>query len=214
MTRSRIFLADDHKILLAALRKVLEPEFEIVGAAADGRALLAEAERLAPDLVIVDLGLPLLNGIDAGQRLRELLPRTRFLVVTMNEDPEVAFHVLNGWASGFLLKKSGTAELLRAVREVLAGRSYVSPEVLAHIGEHNSQPSEHPGNSLTFRQREVLQLLAEGCSMKEAASILDVTMRTIAFHKYKLMQHLSLHSSNDLVRLAVEEHMISSPADR
>jgi len=213
MARSRIFLADDHKILLAALRKVLEPEFEIVGVASDGRALLAAAEESRPDLIIVDLGLPLLNGMDAGLRLRELLPRTRLLVVTMNEDPEIAFKVLQDWASGFLLKKSRTAELLHAVREVLAGRTYVSPEVLAGLGKQSAHHPDHPCNSLTFRQREVFQLLAEGRSMKEAASILDVTMRTIAFHKYKLMQQLSLHNSSDIVRLAVEEHIISPRAD-
>jgi DNA-binding NarL/FixJ family response regulator len=210
MHRSRIFLADDHKILLAAFRKILEPEFEIIGVASDGRELLSSAAGSAPDLIIVDLGLPLLNGMDAGRRLRELLPNSRFLVVTMNEDPEVAFQVLAEWASGFLLKTCGTAELLHAIREVLAGRTYVTAEVLARFDEQNAEHPAHLHSSLTFRQREVLQLLAEGCNMKEAASILDITRRTVAYHKYKLMRDLSLQNSSDLIRLAVEEHMIVS----
>jgi DNA-binding NarL/FixJ family response regulator len=209
MLRSRIFLADDHKLLLGALCKLLEPEFEIVGTAGDGRSLLTLAPPLRPQLIIVDLGLPLLNGIDAGYRLKHLLPRTRFLVVTMNEDPEVALQVLNGWASGYLLKKSGGPEFLHAIREVLAGRSYISQEILSNLPKQDSPGSGHAHMSLTFRQREVLQLLAEGCSMKEAASILDLSMRTIAFHKYKMMHALSLHNNTDLVKLAVEQHIIS-----
>lgn len=208
MARSRIFLADEHKILLAGLRKVLESEFEIVGVAADGRDLLAAAERAAPDLIIVELSLPLLNGMDASRRLRRLLPRTRFLVVTMNEDPEIAFQVLNDWASGFLLKTSGTAELLHAAREVLAGRSYVSSEVLARLAEQNADHPTHPHDSLTFRQREVLQLLAEGYNMKEVGLILGLTARTIAYHKYNLRQNLALFHDSDLVRIAMEEHII------
>ena len=154
MTRPRIFLADDHTLLVDAFRKLLEPEFEIVGAASNGRDLLANAPDLRPDLVIVDLGLPLLNGMAAGRELKKLLPRTRILVVTVNEDSAVAHEALREWASGYLLKKSAAAELTYAIREIFSGKSYVAPSVAKKLTEDFIRdPVTRTKGSLTPRQR-------------------------------------------------------------
>jgi|SRR5580658_1226865 DNA-binding NarL/FixJ family response regulator len=209
MRRPRILLADDHILLMDAFRKLLEPEFEIVGTVSDGQALIIAASKLLPDLVVVDLGLPLLNGMDAGRRLKELLPRTKLLVVTMNEDVEVAIEALREWAAGFLLKKCAGTELVYAIRELLAGKSYVT-SMVSHQMERAfiRDPRTHTGKILTARQREVLQLLAEGRSMKEAADTLNLTTRTVAFHKYKIMQDFGLHNNVELLKLAMREHLV------
>jgi DNA-binding NarL/FixJ family response regulator len=209
MTRPRIFLADDHTLLVDAFRKLLEPEFEIVGAASNGRDLLAKAPDAGPDLVIVDLGLPLLNGIDAGRELKKLLPRTRILVVTVNEDSVVAREALRSWASGYLLKKSAAAELTYAIREILSGRSYVAPSIAQKLTEDFIRdPVTHAKGLLTPRQRQVLQLLAEGRTMKEAADVLNLTTRTVAFHKYRIMEDLGMHSNSELYKLAIRERLV------
>jgi DNA-binding NarL/FixJ family response regulator len=210
MARPRIFLADDHIMLVDAFRKLLEPEFEIVGTAADGRTLVTSALELRPDLIIIDLGLPLMNGIDAGQQLRVKLPRTKLLVVTMNEDHLIASEVLRRWASGYVLKKSAASELIHAIREVLARRTYVSPQIRFHLQREFMRDPNQPGPArLTPRQREVLQLLAEGCSMKEAAHILALQARTIAFHKYRIMENFDLTNNLDLLKLAIRENLVS-----
>ena len=210
MARPRIFLADDHTMLVDAFRKLLEPEFDIVGTAADGRTLVTSALELRPDLILVDLGLPLMNGIDAGQQLRIKLPRTKLLVVTMNEDHLIASEILRHWASGYLLKKSAASELIQAIREVLAGRTYVSQQIKLHLQhEFMRDPNQTSTARLTPRQREVLQLLAEGCSMKEAAHILTLKERTVAFHKYRIMDAFDLSNNLDLLKLAIRENLVS-----
>jgi DNA-binding NarL/FixJ family response regulator len=211
MNRPRILLADDHVLLMDAFRKLLEPEFEIVGAVSDGHSLLVAASQLQPDLIVVDLGLPLLNGVDAGRKLKELLPKTRLLVVTMNEDTGIAIKVLQEWAAGFLLKKSAGTELIYAIRELLAGKSYVTSRISYQIErEFMRDPMVNSDKILTQRQREVLQLLAEGLTMKETADTLKLTARTVAFHKYKIMQDFGLHNNLDLLKLAIREHLVSS----
>jgi DNA-binding NarL/FixJ family response regulator len=210
MTRPRIFLADDHTLLVDAFRKLLEPEFEIVGAASNGRDLLANAPDSKPDLVIVDLGLPLLNGMAAGRELKKLLPRTKILVVTVNEDSAVAHEALREWASGYLLKNSAAAELTYAIREILSGKSYVAPSVAKKLTEDFIRdPVTRAKGSLTPRQREVLQLLAEGRTMKEAANVLNLTTRTVAFHKYRIMEDFGMHSNSELYKLAIRERLVS-----
>jgi len=210
MTRPRIFLADDHTLLVDAFRKLLEPEFDIVGAASNGRDLLANAPDSKPDLVIVDLGLPLLNGMAAGRELKKLLPRTRILVVTVNEDSAVAHEALREWASGYLLKKSAAAELTYAIREILSGKTYVAPSVAKKLTEDFIRdPVTRSKGSLTPRQREVLQLLAEGRTMKEAANVLNLTTRTVAFHKYRIMEDFGMHSNSELYKLAIRERLVS-----
>ncbi len=209
MRKPSIFLADDHAMLVDAFRRLLEKEFNVVGTASDGLELLRSAPKLHPDLAIVDLGLPLLSGVHAGRELKKLLPQTKILVVTVNEDPAVADAVLSEWASGYLVKKCSGSEFVKALRELLMGRSYVttmlsrkSPDSLP------SRPPERGCKSLTPRQRQVLQLLAEGRTMKEAAYLLNLTARTVAFHKYKIMAGLGMHSNSELLKLAIREKLI------
>lgn len=209
MTRPRIFLTDDHPLLVDVFHKLLEPEFEIVGAASNCRDLLANAPRLKPDLVIVDLGLPLLNGMDAGRELKKLLPRCKILVVAVNEDPTVAREALRKWASGYVLKKFAGAELTQAIREILSGKSYVAPQVARRLAEDVVRdPGVHGKGLLTPRQRQVLQLLAEGRTMKEAAYVLNLTTRTVAFHKYRIMEDFGMHSNSELFKLAIRERLV------
>lgn len=210
MRRPRILLADDHILLLDAFSKLLEPEFDIVGAVSDGQALIAEAPRVLPDLIVIDLGLPLLNGMDAGRKLKELMPKVKLLVVTVNEDVGIAIEALREWAAGFLLKKSAGTELIYAIRELLAGKSYVTPPISQQLQrEFIRNPASNGDKSLTPRQREVLQLLAEGHTMKEVARALSVSTRTVAFHKYQIMEDFNLHNNLELLRLALRERLVS-----
>ena len=209
MTRPRIFLTDCHPLLVAAFRKLLEPEFQIVGTASNGRDLLANAPKLKPDVVIIDLGLPLLNGMEAGRELKRLLPRSKILVVTVNEDPAVAREALRKWASGYLLKKSAGAEITQAIREILSGKSYVAAQVAMRLAnDFIHDHGAHGKGLLTPRQRQVLQLLAEGRTMKEAAYALNLTTRTVAFHKYRIMEDFGMHSNSELFKLAIRERLV------
>ncbi len=211
MKRHRILLADDHILITDAFKKLLEPEFQVVGTASDGKALISMAMQLLPDLIIVDLGLPLLSGVDAGRHLKALCPGIPLLVVTMNEDVAIADKVLREWASGFLLKKCAATELIGAIHMLLAGNSYVTPRVTYRLERDRTCESVDPGEKvLTRRQKEVLRLLAEGLTMKEAAVTLSLTVRTVAFHKYSIMQDFDLHSNLDLLRLAIREQLVSS----
>lgn len=210
MTRPRIFLADDHTLLVDALRKLLEPDFEVVGVASNGRDLVIIAPALQPDLVLVDLGLPLLNGIDAGRALKALLPRAKIVVVTINEDSAIAAEALREWASGYLLKKSAGVELTRALWEILRGNTYVTPVIARKLANgFIRDPSGRSQRPLTARQREVLQLLAEGRTMKEVADILNLTTRTVAFHKYRIMEEFGMRSNSDLFKLALRESLVT-----
>lgn len=211
MRRPHVILADDHVLVMDAFRKLLEPEFEVVGTVTDGKSLIALALHLRPDLIVLDLGIPLLNGMDAGQRLKMLLPKTKLLVVTMNEDIGIAVKALREWASGFLLKKCAGAELVFAIRELMAGNSYITPRVTQQLEREFIRDPEVPcDKTLTRRQREVLQLLAEGLTMKEAADTLSLTARTVAFHKYSIMQDFNLRSNLDLLKLAIREQLVPS----
>ena len=210
MAKARILLADDHTLVAEAFKRLLEPEFEVVGTVGDGRALLREAPELRPDVVLVDLNMPLLNGLDASEQLKQSLPRTKIIVLTMNEDAEIAHETLHRWASGYLLKKSAGSELLKAVREVLNGAKYVTPALENQLAELISGDSRSDtARALTPRQREVLQLLAEGHTMKEAAAILNVATRTVAFHKYRIMQEFGLENNSDLLRLAIRQRLVN-----
>lgn len=209
MAKGRVLLADDHTLVAEAFKRLLEPEFDVVGTVGDGRALLRAAQELKPDVVLVDLNMPLLNGLDASEQLRQILPRIRIIVLTMNEDPEIAAEMLGKWASGYLFKKSAGSELRKAVRDVLQGGKYVTPvlqDALKELAPRNSGGSSP--RTLTPRQREVLQLLAEGRTMKEAAAVLHVTTRTVAFHKYRIMQDFGLQNNSDLVRFAMKHGLL------
>jgi DNA-binding NarL/FixJ family response regulator len=203
-------LADDHTILVEAFRKLLEPHFEIVGTASDGRALLEIAPRLKPDVIVVDIGMPLMNGLEAGLRLKELMPATKLIFLTMNEDADLAMEAMHRGASGYLLKSSAASELIQAVQMALRGKTYVTPQISRGMQKafiRNPRPKSQ-AKMLTPRQREVVQLLAEGKSMKEVATVLHVTPRTVAFHKYRIMEELSLRTTADLIQFAIKSRIV------
>ena len=202
MNRARILLADDHLMLLEAFKALLEPDFEVVGMVPDGRTLLDEFQRLHPDVVLLDVAMPLLNGLDAGRRLKAQDRTVKLIYLTMNPDPQLASEALQLGASGYVLKSSAVQELKQAIDEALRGRSYITPLITGDLVGSLLDP-QPPGRQLTGRQREVLQLLAEGKSMKEVAAILDLTPRTVAFHKYRMMEQLGLKRSAELVKFAV-----------
>jgi DNA-binding NarL/FixJ family response regulator len=210
--RSRILIADDHTLVADLCRKLLELEFHVVGSVRDGRALLQSAVDLRPDVIVVDIAMPILNGLDAGQQVKEMLPAVKLVFLTMNPDPEVAAEAFRRGASGYLLKTSAADEMVLAVRKVLRGMSYISPrlskETVDYLRRQSKMPVEEE-ERLTFRQREVLQLLAEGKVMKEVGGILNMTTRTVAFHKYRIMDVIGARSSADLVRYAIRNHLIA-----
>lgn len=206
MSRGRILLADDHTILLDAFKKLLEPVYEVVGAVTDGRVLIEQAAKLRPDLLLMDIAMPRLNGLDACERLKALLPNARIIFLTMNEDADTAAEAIRRGASGYLLKKSASSELFTAIKTVLEGRTYITPlfsSGLTALFVSQAKTSEGP-RKLSLRQREVLQLIAEGRSMKEAADMLKLTPRTIAFHKYSIMEHLGIKTTAELVQYAMK----------
>jgi DNA-binding NarL/FixJ family response regulator len=212
MALPRVMLADDHTILVEAFRKLLEPHCEIVAAVADGRALLETAIELKPDVIVADISMPLMNGLEAGLRLKELLPTMKLIFLTMNEDHDLAVEALRCGASGYLLKTSAASELIRAIQLALKGKTYVTPQIAkgmqkAFIHNPNPRPKAR-AKTLTARQREVVQLLAEGKSMKEVASVLNVTPRTVAFHKYRIMEELNLKTNADLIQFAIKSRIL------
>jgi len=201
-------MADDHAMLLETFRAVLEPEFDVVGTVTDGRMLLEEFSRLHPEVVVLDIAMPLLNGLDAGRQLKAQRKSVQLIYLTMNPDPDLAGEALRLGASGYLLKSSAFHELTQAIHEALRGRCYVTPlitrEVVGSLIEHPTSRHE-----LTMRQREILQLLAEGRSMKAVGALLDITTRTVAFHKYRMMEQLHLKTSAELVQFAVRQGMVA-----
>ena len=210
MGKPRILLADDHTLVAEALTRLLEIHFEVVGTAADGRALLEKAAQLQPDVILLDLSMPILNGFEAGERLKKLVPRAKLVVLTMTEDSEVAADVLRSWASGFLLKKSASSELVKGIQEVLKGNTFITTQMTQSLMDKFVRDPQQKARTLTPRQREVLQLLAEGRTMKEAADILNVTPRTVAFHKYKIMEEFELKTNSDLLRFAMRERIVTA----
>jgi len=211
MRRTTILLADDHTMISAGLRKLLEPEYEVVGCVEDGRALVKNALDLKPDVVLVDIGMPLLNGLDAGRELKKLMPRIKLIFLTMNPDPDIASEAFRIGASGYLLKHSKEEELLKAIHVALRGTSYATPRIRHAMEEsfiRNPSALGRP-KELSGRQREVLQMLAEGRSMKEIAYILDISRRTVRFHKYRVMDELGIKTDAELVQYAIKHALIS-----
>ncbi len=209
--KARILLADDHTLVAEAFKRLLEPEFDVVATVANGRELLRAATELKPDLALIDLNMPLLNGLDAGAQLKEMNPGAKIIVLTMTEDADIAEEAMKKWASGYLLKKSAGSELLKAVREVLEGRLYVTPAVKFEQIEcaATREIKSKNGKELTARQREVLQLLAKGHTMKEVAAILHVATRTVAFHKYRIMEEFRLENNSELLRFALKQKLVN-----
>jgi len=212
MQRTRVILADDHQLILDALKNLLQPEFEVVGTFADGLALVEGAPQLKPNVIVLDIGMPTMNGLSAGQRLKQLIPAVKLIYLTMNQDQEMAAEAFRLGASGYLLKSSAGSELLDAIRCVSRGGNYVTSLMTEDVvGSYtNHFKNLKNTNHLTLRQKEVLQLLAEGRSMKEAAFILNVSPRTVAFHKYTMMEHLHIKSSAELVQYAMNNQLVAA----
>jgi DNA-binding NarL/FixJ family response regulator len=211
MTRPRILLADDHTLVLEGLRKILQDDFDVIDTVEDGRALLEAAQRLEPDVIVLDIAMPRLNGMIAAKRLLKTMPEVKLIFLTMNEEADFASEAMRIGASGYLLKSSAASELFQAIEAALEGRSYVTPMIMQEMVTslaHGHQ-TDKASAKLTTRQREVLQLLAEGNSMKEVANILDLSPRTVAFHKYRIMEELGLKTSADLVRFAIKHSFVS-----
>jgi DNA-binding NarL/FixJ family response regulator len=211
MKRPRVLLADDHTLVLDGLRKILEPECEVVGAVEDGRSLVATAEQLNPDIILLDISMPLLNGVEAARTLRTAVPGSKVIFVTMHADATYVAGAFRAGASGYVLKRCASLELLNAIRQVLSGRAYVTPLIRNDIlDELPAWPLESGGGSgeLTARQREVVQLVAEGHPVKKIAMILNITSKTVAFHKANVMRRLGIRSTAELTKYALE-HGIS-----
>jgi RNA polymerase sigma factor (sigma-70 family) len=212
MKRARVLLADDHKIVTEGLRSLLEPEFELVGVVEDGRAMVAVTKGLNPDVIVADISMPLLNGIEAVRQLKKAGTRAKVILLTMHPDVTYAIRAFEAGASGFVLKHSASSELLTAIREVLKGRTYVTPmiaEELMQTYKGASQRRQKAAPQLTPRQREVLQLVAEGLSAKEIASLLNISARTVEFHKYRMMEDLNLRTIAELIQYAIRAGIAS-----
>lgn len=207
--RPRVLIADDHRIVAEGIRSVLEKNCDVVGIVGDGRELLAAASKLKPDVIILDIGMPLMSGLVAAERLVVALPKVKFVFLTMNQDPNLAAAALDLGAVGYVLKHSAASELLNAVSEVLQGRPYVTPQLQAENRMAREVRARQFSKALTARQKDVLQLLAEGRPMKEVASILNVSEKTIMFHKYHIMSSFNLKSNADLVLFALKHKLIS-----
>jgi DNA-binding NarL/FixJ family response regulator len=212
-SRSRILIADDHNLVAELCKRLLEAEFDVVGVVTNGRALVRVSGELKPDVIVLDIAMPVLNGLDAGRQVKEILPAVKLIFLTMNPDPEVAAEAFARGASGYLLKTCATSEMVLAVRQVLRGKSYLSRGLSRDTidclrWQHKELIKED--ERLTDRQREVLQLLAEGKVMKEVGGILHMTTRTVAYHKYRIMEVLGAKSNADLVKYAVRNHMIAA----
>jgi DNA-binding NarL/FixJ family response regulator len=208
--KPRVVILDDHTLVADACRLLLGPACDVVGTFNDPRSFLERAQTLHPDVVILDVSMPSLNGLDTARSLLQLLPDVRIIMLTMNEDPDVAAEAFRVGAHGYVLKRSLGSELPLAVREVMAQRYYVTPLITRDlVGSLARDPHARKAvHQLTSRQREVLQLLAEGRSMKEAAAVLHVSARTVAFHKYRMMEQLQVHSTAALIQFAVREGLV------
>jgi DNA-binding NarL/FixJ family response regulator len=212
----RILLADDHVLVAEGIQKLLEPEFELVGIVADGRSLVAAAAKLQPDLVVVDISLPLLNGLDASQQLKKNNPNLKIIVLTMHSEPNFVTQAFRVGVSGYVLKQSVGSELVQAIREVIKGRTFVSPMVAQSLVDQAVNPLTPSGDpkagfaqTLSARQREVLQLVAEGKATKEIASILNVSVKTVEFHKTRIMKELRLRTAAELTKYAIAAGLTS-----
>jgi DNA-binding NarL/FixJ family response regulator len=209
--RPRVLLADDHLLVAEALTSLLTPEFDLVGVVEDGRALVEAVGKLQPDVIVADVSMPHLNGIDALAYLRQGGDRTPVVFLTMHRDVTFARRALDAGASGFVLKHSASVELVTAIRAALQGKTYLTPQLAGEVLEAMKEGSEQAGDpvaSLTPRQREVLQLLAEGRSAKEIAASLGISARTVEFHKYQMMETLDIHTNAELIHFALKHGLV------
>jgi DNA-binding NarL/FixJ family response regulator len=208
--RPRLLIADDHSVVAEGLRSLLEKSYDVIGIVHDGQELLTEASRLKPAVIVLDIAMPLLNGLNAAERLRESLPAAKLVFLTMKDDRNLAAAALKLGAVGYVLKHAGASELLNALSEVLDGKSYVTAKLRAENGAVREARARQFSKGLTPRQQEVLQLLAEGRPMKEVADILKVSEKTVMFHKYHIMKIFNLKNNTELILFALQRHLISA----
>jgi DNA-binding NarL/FixJ family response regulator len=208
--RARLLIADDHTLLAEACKGLLEPEFDVVGIAENGRALLEMTSDLKPDIVILDISMPQLNGLDAADQLKRTSPKTKLVFLTMNLSPEIAAEAFRRGASGYVVKTAAAEELVRAVRRAIRSESYLSPAITKDTVDFllRSGRTGDWEKKITQRQREVLQLLAEGRSMKEIATLLNLKPGTVAFNKYKMMEVLGIKTNAELLHYAIKHHIV------
>jgi DNA-binding NarL/FixJ family response regulator len=214
MKKPRVLMADDHSLILAGLRKLVEGECDVVGTVEDGRALVEAAQKLRPDLILMDISMPLLNGLEAARQLAKLVPESKLIMLTMHASPTYATEAFQAGASGYLLKRSAASELGQAIKSVLQGQQYLTPLITKDVLDSVFKPSTGErgtpaSTALTPRQREVLQLVAEGRGTKEIATILSVSVKTVEFHRSRIMQQLDIHTTADLTKYAIT-HGITS----
>jgi DNA-binding NarL/FixJ family response regulator len=209
--KPRILLADDHRIVVDGLRQLLEPDFYVLGSVEDGRTLVKQARKLMPDVIIADISMPLLNGIEAARQIKEILPGTKIIFLTMHPDVIYAARAFEAGANGYVLKHSASDELVAAITSVLKGQTYVTPMIAGELMDSYRHPSHKLSDQdyeFTPRQREVLQLVVEGKSAGEIADLLCISPRTVEYHKYKMMEKLNLKSSTDLIRYAIKHSLL------
>ncbi|MBI5578884.1 MAG: response regulator transcription factor [Deltaproteobacteria bacterium] len=208
MTKPRLLIADDHKIFTEGLKRLLNADFDIAGVVEDGRELVAAAEKLRPDLIVADISMPMLNGIEAVRQIKKVHPETKVVFLTMHPDVAYAVSAFKEGAAGYVLKNSAPDELITAIREGLKGRTYVTPLIagkLLNSYQSGCQSGADTVICLSSRQREVLQLLAESHSVKEIAAILNISTKTVEYHKYRMMEDLGIKSAAELIRYAVKQ---------
>jgi len=212
MSRPRVLLADDHILVLEGLRKIIEEDYEIAGMVEDGRALIEAAQRLDPDVIVLDISMPLLNGLEAARQIKNMMPHSKLIFLTMHADPSYATEAFQAGASGFLLKRSAVTELGEAIRAVLNNHFYVTQliakDLLSPLAQISSR-NPPKGVQLTTRQREVLQLVAEGMAIKKIATVLNISVKTVEFHKTHIMEKLDLHTTAELTRYAISHKLVS-----
>ena len=214
MKRPSVLLADDHTLVLEGLRKLLEEDYDLVGTVETGRALVETAQRLDPDIIVTDISMPQLNGLDAVRQLKKLMPDSKVIFLTMHADPTYATEAFRAGAAGYLLKRSAASELIQAIEAVLKGQFYVTPLIAKDLLEpaikpSDGQPSKREPATLTPRQREVLQLVAEGQSIKEIACTLNISIKTVEFHKSHIMDQLGLRTTAELTKYAIAHGLVS-----
>ena len=214
MTRPRILMADDHSLVLAGLRRLVEDEGDVVGTVEDGRALIDEAQRHRPDIILLDISMPLLNGLDAARQLKKLVPDSKLIFLTVHATPTYVAEAFKAGASGYLIKQSAAAELKQAIQAVRRGQHYMTPSVTKETMGATLRPckaavAKRPVTALTTRQREVLQLIAEGKGTRAIAAILHVSVKTVEVHRTRIMLELDLHSTAELTRYAISEGLVA-----
>ncbi len=212
MSRPRVLLADDHVLVAEALKSLLAEEFDLVGTVADGLAMVEAATALRPDVIVADITMPKLNGIDALAQLRQIMQEVRVVFLTMHHNVAYARRALGAGALGFVLKHSAPSELILAVNAALQGRTFITPALAGEVLDamkHDAPLAQEPAAALTVRQRQILQLLAAGRSAKQIAAALDISHRTVEFHKYQMMESLRIKTNAELIHFAIKQGLVS-----